>query len=205
MTTPAPNPNPQTRCYICGATASGAFVERDGERLWLCIDDAEKHPASTAHPPRVGESPRAAAGLITGNVRGVDEDGKQPDGAESWEYRPPRDHPDLHHDQQIIVGNTLQFQQSPPVHVNGSAPKSAPGRSHHGSRATMVEAKLDLGAVVSKMTETLSEKEREVWRRRRLLRERIPEIAEKMKMTRTAVKRALERAAGKVRKETPEW
>lgn len=193
------NSEAQTICCQCGSIASGAFDERG----WYCVDCAEKRPSTTAHPPRVGESPRAAAGMISANVRGVTDDGTRPDGAESWEWRPPRAKPDAHHDQQIVVGNTLQFQQSPPVHVNGSATKQAKAKSRGAARA---EARADLQRIGDRLAELgLTKQEHEVWRLRRVCGYRKQEIATRLGMTETAVKKALERAQAKVRKEVPAW
>ena len=189
----ASNPNPQTRCHICGATASGV---RDDEG-YLCATHA-------AIPTRPYPTPYEAAGMVAGNVRGVDRDGKRGDGAESWEYREPQEAHDLHHDQEIIVGERLYFQQSPPVHVGGSAPKPH-GTRRTASAAARAEARHDVDALLPKLTASLTENEREVWRLRRRVGLRRKEIAKRLGMTETAVKKALERAEAKVRKEVPQW
>ena len=65
----------QTRCAGCGLIPSGAHdLDRD---LWYCLDCAQTRPATYAHPPAVGESPRALAGVL-GGVRAIT--GKAPDG-----------------------------------------------------------------------------------------------------------------------------
>lgn len=184
-----------TLCRICGQPAAFASDQAGP----LCIQHAEANGA-TARPLRPGEGPSASAGMVTGNVRGVNQDGKRTEGATSWEYRPPRPAPDLHHDQHIVIGNELQFQQSPPVHVNGTPPKRATGGSRGAAR---VEAKEQIEQAIE--AAGLTEQEREVYRLRRVLGYRRPEIADMLKMTLTAVKKALERATGKVRRDTVQF
>ncbi len=60
---------------------------------------------------------------------GVDSDGKQPDGATSWEWRPPQRRMDDTHTDPLLdgYGRIMGFQQSPPIHVTGSPAK--PGKA----------------------------------------------------------------------------
>jgi DNA-binding CsgD family transcriptional regulator len=185
----------QTRCRECGAIASGATDRRGA----YCLDHAT--PASLAAPPRVGEHPRAAAGMIARNVTGVDEGGRHGDGAEGWWFRPPQPTADLHHDVPVQVGETVGYQRSPPVLVKGSPARTAAGNGVAGSPSTQAMARLDLDVLLAPLTD----REREVWRRRRLLGDRRPEIARALGMTETAVKKALERADQKMRRDVPQW
>lgn len=74
------------------------------------------------------------------NVRGVAEDGKQPDGACDWEYDPPQPSPDDHHTFAIEINGGIGYQQGPPVHVRGVRPGSAgKARAIGGARVGAID------------------------------------------------------------------
>lgn len=145
-----------TLCTTCGDAATGA---RDAQGRPACHKHAA--PGELIHFAEQGRSQRADHSPER-NVVGVGPDGKRPEGAADWHWRPPQHAPDEHHDQPIVLRNpnghegpgnheTLMFQQAPPVHVKGVAPGSAKDvrRYLHVIGETEAE-RLYLGAALEK-------------------------------------------------------
>jgi DNA-binding CsgD family transcriptional regulator len=159
----------------CGEVATGAG---DGKGRPAC----HRHAASAdlelgAHRAGIDE-PRKNAGMISGNVAGVDVHGELPDGAGSWEWLPYR-------------ADGSKVQQ--PVHVRGARYRQ-PGRGHAPKRDVLSE---DLRRIVgaAKLTpEQLAPLELQT---RGLTYE---EIAEQLEVSITTVRERLRRARDAIRR-----
>jgi hypothetical protein len=88
-------------CHACKDRPAGNYTDPNG---WgICADCARSLLKSGA--------------TIGGNVRGVDQDGRSPPGAEPWWWRPYREMLDPE-------GNVVIDQPAPPVHVPRAAPRA---------------------------------------------------------------------------------
>ena len=195
-------PNPQTirivaeTCFGCVEPITGT-VYRTDEKQPICADcyhirqqrGLDQGYASIREP-----------GIDDRLCRGVDRSGKRPPGAISWEHRPPQEHTDEIHTDAVAYRGGIGWQRSPPVHVNGSPPQK-----HSGTRAAKgVDTKRDLAALLD--AANLSPTEREAFALQKAGGYSRAEIAARLGVSLRVVKRALEGASAKVRRQdVPQW
>ena len=109
-------------CFGCKGKSTLAATHCTDDGLPLCADCAH------VRRERGIDGPGRDAAPIVNNVSGVDQDGKVPDGAAAWEWRPPRAAPDAHHTAEVILNGSRCYQQAPPIHVPGAPAKASSGR-----------------------------------------------------------------------------
>lgn len=154
------------------------IAERNAMEQRAIAEDQRDHPRRSFRDDFV---PAGNAGMVGHNVVGVGPDGKVPDGAVDAFYREPQRDRDEHHTDGIVLNGVLHFQQSPPVHVNGSQPKRPPpGRSKR-------RAIRDLAALIADADCT--GRQREVWALRYVGGHSPGEIARLLGLSPTQVER----------------
>lgn len=180
-----------TPCYSCanlGRVVEATTSTDEGHAV--CSDCARVRQLRGLDGPG---KPSATAVVDRRLLVGINPDGSRPDGAVSWEWRPPRTRPDLHHDTPLVLGRVEVYQQSPPVHVKGVPFKSAPSRA-----MARVEVAHDHAAAVTVLA-TLTAEERVVYELRHVDGLARTAIAKRRGVSLVAVKRTLERAMAKLR------
>lgn len=135
------------------------------------------------------------SGMVARNVHGVDAEGKN-DGAQGWQLRPPKHRAGEHCDQEIIVNNTLMWQQATPIHVPGSPPKPAQARAPRpGSHQAAAMADDEIKALAKKLGDLYREP---VLMRLRGISD--VEIAQRFNLTIRAARERVSRGKGMLRK-----
>jgi hypothetical protein len=94
-----------TKCSCrpeCTSAPAIAYLGR-----WYAIEHAPRDALQATHVPRVGETPRATAGMISPRLAiGICEDGRRAKGAHEGGFiDPPQAHPDASHQFPLILGS----------------------------------------------------------------------------------------------------
>jgi len=123
---------------------------------------------------------------------------------EPWEFRPPQAHPDLHHDEPIVLGTgdgaRLLWRQATPMHTGGARyrKKTPRSRARMKTEREAAEEIAEREAAARDQLAVLTDIERQLVEREARGEKRAA-IARAMGLTERQVKRGLERARAKVR------
>lgn len=134
------------RCACSEACGYVATVPYLGQ--WWAPEHAPGDALRAQHVPRVGEAPRATAGMISARlVVGMQEDGRRAEGAGSWEWRPPLPQPIRGHDEMALAsahgitsGGIMGYQPAPPSHPHIGAPGTVRDVRRHVRMLTETQA-----------------------------------------------------------------